>query len=180
MANPGANPYPYFTPTSYWNSSNNAAFLNPQFGLDTATGKRDTKKVADSLPNNPFEVTADNLQFPSTPSYEVAGGNLSQEGLKNIINELEKKTFLSNFKDQLLGLGSGVAFSAASLPFVKDLRNLDYQLGLNADIQSPTRQVARDVARQGQLATASDAITNRLNALAQLRQAAAAGVNISI
>jgi len=179
MASPGANPYSYFTPTSYWDSGTASVFQNPQFGLDTSTGKRDTKKVLNNLAKDPFGAGTESTQFPGVPGYEVAGG-LNADSYKKLITELEKKTFLSDFKQQLLGLGSGAAFSAATLPYVERLRNLDYQLGLNADIQSPTRQVARDVARQGQLATASDAITNRLNALAQLRQAAAAGVNISV
>jgi hypothetical protein len=179
MASPGSNPYSYFTPTNYWNSEAGKMFQNAQFGLDTSSGKRDTKKVIDNLEKNPFAMGTESVQFPGLPGYEVAG-NINADSYKSLINELEKKTFLSDFKQQLLGLGSGVAFSAATLPYVERLRNLDYQLGLNADIQSPTRQVARDVARQGQLATAADATTNRLNALAQLRQAAASGVNISV
>lgn len=179
MAQTGFTVYPSFTPTNYWSSGSPEMFISPQYGLDTSTGKRDTKKAAKNLVASPFQMGADLSQLPGVPRYQVAAP-FDTSAIKDLISELDKKTFLSNFKEQLLGLGSGVAFSAATLPFAERLRNLDYQLGLQADIQSPTRQAARDASRQQQFATASDAVSDRLRALAAVRQGAASGINVSI
>ena len=167
------------TPGNYWGAGTAGLFQNPQYGLDTSTGKRDAKKVANALIANPFGGAEGSNQFPGTPGFDVAAP-FDTAPYKELISELDKKTFLSNFKEQLLGLGSGLAFSAASLPLVERLRNLDYQLGLSADIQSPTRQAARDASRQQQFATASDAVSDRLRALAAVRQGASSGVNVGV
>ena len=67
MARNDSNPYSYYTPgiyfnpgmtqipqTSYWARDTAGISQNPQYGLDTSTGKRDTKKVAKALIANPF------------------------------------------------------------------------------------------------------------------------------
>lgn len=177
-----ANPYPYFNtriagiqPTAF---TANPVFFSPQYGLDTSTGKRDSERVNQALSENPFATGSESVQFSGVPSYGVAE-NINSDLYENIFDRLAKKSLALEGKQQLLGLGSGLAFSAASLPLVERLRNLDYQLGLKADIESPTAQAARNTALQNQFATASGQVSDRLRALAAVRQAASSGFNLS-
>lgn len=185
MARTKGNPYPYFnsdvrgiSPTASWNVAAAQPFFNPQYGLDTSTGRRDAERVAEALSANPFATGSESVQFGTVPSYEVAGG-FDTNPYKQLISDLEKKAFGSEAKQQLLGLGSGLAFSAASLPLVERLRNLDYSLGLQADIESPTRQSERNLRLQQQQQLASSSVSDRLRALAAVRQGASSGFNLS-
>lgn len=187
MAGTRENPYPYFNanvsgirPEDYWNVATAQPFTAPQYGVDTGTGKRDTKRVSEALAVNPFGTGEEVYQFGKPPSYTT--GELP-EGLNAYMgyaDKLSKKFLESEAKQQLLGLGSGLAFSAASLPFAERLRNVDYQLGLQADANSLTRIAARDASRQQQAIGAKNAEADYLRALAAVRQGAASGVNVSI
>lgn len=186
MAGSRENPYSYFNsnvtgirPEDYWNVATAQPFTAPQYGLDTGTGKRDTKKVSEALTANPFASGEENFAFGAPPSYTT--GEISNSDLYDqYVDRLSKKLFNAEAKQQLLGLGSGLAFSAASLPFAERLRNVDYQLGLQADVNSPTRIAARDASRQTQLTSSINAEADYLRALAAVRQGAASGVNVSI
>jgi len=186
MAGPQSNPYSYFNssaaginPTSFWNAPVTTAFANPQFGLDTSTGKRDTERIAEALMVSPFATGEESVSYGDGLGYEV-GKKVNANRYKKLISELEKGLFKSDIKQQLLGLGSGLAFSAASLPFVERLRDVDYLRSLQADIDSPTKKAARDASRQQQITSATNAESDYLRALAAVRQGAASGVNVSI
>jgi len=167
------------TPASYWNTATTQPFFNPQYGVDTRTGKRDSERVSKALAENPFATGTETVQFTGIPGYTVAE-DINADLYESLADRLAKKSFALEGKQQLLGLGSGLAFSAASLPFAERLRNLDYQLGLQADIQSPTRQVARDASRNLQLTGALAGQADYLRALAAVRQGAASGVNVTV
>lgn len=174
MAQTTSNFYSPFTPVSYWNAETAKKFQNPQFGLDTSTGKRDTEKVAENLVANPFATGTETVQFPSVPGYDIAAP-FDLNPYRQFLNEFDKKTMASNAKQQLLGLGSALGFTAASMPFVERLRNLDYKLGLQADIESPTRQSERNLRLQQQQVGALGAEADYLRALAAVRQGAVSG-----
>ena len=174
MAQTATNPYSYFTPVNYWDSEAAKKFQNAQFGLDTSTGKRDTEKVLENLAANPFAVGDESVQFSAVPGYDVAAP-FDFDPYRQFLNEFDKKTMASNAKQQLLGLGSALGFTAASMPFVERLRNLDYKLGLQADIESPTRQSERNLRMQQQQVGALGAESDYLRALAAVRQGAVSG-----
>ena len=185
MARTKGNPYPYFTsdvrgisPTASWNVATAQPFFSPQYGLDTSTGRRDAERVAEALTGNPFATGSESVQFPGLPSYGVAE-DMNADLYESLADRLAKKSLGLEAKQQLLGLGSGLAFSAASLPLVERLRNLDYSLGLQADIESPTRQSERNLRLQQQQQLASSSISDRLRALAAVRQGASSGFNLS-
>lgn len=166
-------------PSSFWKTTGGQSYMFPQYGLDTSTGKRDTEKVSQSLTNQPFATGSESIQFSPIPTYTTASP-IDTSSYENFLDRFGKKTFEADVKQQLLGLGSGLAFSAASLPFAERLRNVDYQLGLQADINSPTRKAARDASRQKQLTDSIGAEADYLRALAAVRQGAASGINVSI
>ena len=168
-----------FNPASYWNTGASPAFFNPQYGIDTTTGKRDAERVSKALAENPFATGTESVEFPGIPSYGVAE-DMNADLYENIFDRLAKKSLALEGKQQLLGLGSGLAFSAATLPIAERLRNVDYQLGLQADIDSPTRKAARDASRQAQLTSSINAEADYLRALAAVRQGAASGINVSV
>lgn len=185
MARSKVNPYSYFnsdvqgiSPTSYWGSTAQP-FFNPQYGIDTTTGKRDSERVSKALVENPFAKGDESTQFPGLPSYGIAE-DVNADLYESLADRLAKKNLALEGKQQLLGLGSGLAFSAASLPFVERLRNLDYSLGLQADIESPTAQTARDVERNKLVTNSLNAQADYLRAIAAVRQGAASGVNVTI
>ena len=187
MAGSRENPYSYFNanvsgirPEDYWNIATAQPFTAPQYGVDTGTGKRDTKKVSEALAVNPFGTGEELYQFGQPPSYTVGDLPEGADPYMKYADKLSKKLFESEAKQQLLGLGSGLAFSAASLPFAERLRNVDYQLGLQADVNSPTRIAARDASRQQQAIGAKNAEADYLRALAAVRQGAVAGVNVNV
>lgn len=178
MARSNSTPYSLFTPTSYWTGAGAKPFANVQFGLDTSTGKRDSQRMADLLTEQPFATGFEPIQFTAPPGYGVAE-DMNADLYESLADRLAKKSLALEAKQQLLGLGSGLAFSAASLPFVERLRNVDYQLGLQADINSPSRQAERNRLAQEQASSASSAISDRLRALAAVRQAASSGFNLN-
>lgn len=187
MAGSRENPYPYFNPNvsgirpeDYWNVATAQPFTAPQYGIDTGTGKRDTKRVSEALAVNPFGTGEEVYQFGQPPSYTVGDLPEGADPYMRYADKLSKKLLESEAKQQLLGLGSGLAFSAASLPFAERLRNVDYQLGLQADIDSPTRIAARDASRQQQAIGAKNAEADYLRALAAVRQGAVAGINVNV
>lgn len=165
---------PTFTPTSYWDPETAKKFQNAQFGLDTSTGKRDTQKVLENLAANPFATGYETTQFPSVPGYEIAAP-FELDPYRQFLNEFDKKNLAWSAKQQALGLGSALGFTAASMPFVERLRNLDYSLGLKADIESPTRQSERNLRMQQQQQLSIGGEADYLRALAAVRQAAVAG-----
>ena len=163
-----------FTPINYWDPETAKKFQNPQFGLDTSTGKRDTQKVLENLAANPFATGYESVQFSSVPGYAVAAP-FELDPYRQFLSEFDKKTMASNAKQQLLGLGSALGFTAASMPFVEAMRNAEWERQYKADVMSPTKQSERNLRMQQQQQASIGGEADYLRALAAVRQGAVSG-----
>lgn len=132
-------------------------------GIDFSTGKRDVPYSILNLAEKEKEAT--------TPQLGTPGEGTSVEDYKKfnqqLIGDLTKYELLSN----AMNVGAGTLASAAMLPFVKDLRKTDFELGLQADVLSPTKQAQRNLALQQQISSSMDPVTKMMDALANTRQA---------
>lgn len=191
MAQPSSQFYPYATNPSvffdaagqfpvgsskkYWDPKTAVTFQPIQIGLDTATGKRDAEIANQNLADNWTGLGYNNQEQTGDLSYGVAE-DVNADLYDKLINKLEPKFFQSSLKQQALGLGSGLAFTAASYPFLTALRQEDLHNSLLADIQSPTRQAERIAKMSEMLSTQKannlNSQANYLNALANVRQSA--------
>lgn len=171
-------PYSLFTPTSYWSSGGTQPmFTGVQYGVDTSTGKRDMERAAENLTANPF--TPQSIENQAIPQVEFTNP-FDSSGYEKFLKRVGQETFKADVKQQLLGLGSGLAYSAAAQPFATNLRGYDLLASIQADAKSPTRQAQRDSLRQQQFTDALGAQADYLRALAAVRQGAASGVNVTI
>jgi hypothetical protein len=129
-------------------------------GIDFSTGKRNVPYSIQNLVEKKEEALP--------PAFGTPGEGTSVEDYKKfnqqLVGDLTKYELLSN----AMNVGAGTLASAAMLPFVKDLRKTDFELGLQADVLSPTKQAQRNLALQQQLGTP---VIDMMNALAQTRQA---------
>lgn len=128
-------------------------------GIDFSTGKRD-------VPYSIFNLAEKEKE--TTPPLGTPGEGTSVEDYKKfnqqLFGDLTKYELLSN----AMNVGAGTLASAAMLPFVKDLRKTDFELGLQADVLSPTKQAQRNLALQQQLGTP---VIDMMKAIAETRQA---------
>ena len=163
------NQTPGFTPMEFYTNAT---------GVDFKTGKRDQNvfdyvtqfsgiKPGDLL-GTPQKDSLDTIPKPGAP-----GAGTDVENYKQFTSDLTKDLFKYDVLSKALNLGAGTLASAAMMPFVKDLRKTDYELGLKADIYSPTRQAARSASLQEQFSKAADPTVAIMDALARTRQAAA-------
>jgi len=84
---------------------------------------------------------------------------------KSFRDEEEQRTDRSNLKQAIYAQQMFQSYIPAMERLAKQTRLTDYQLGLMADIQSPTRQQARASAGQQQMATATGAEAAMLSAV---------------
>jgi hypothetical protein len=178
-----AGQFPVGSVKKYWDANTAATFQPIQTGLNTATGKRDTELASQNLANSWTGLGYNNQEQAGDLSYGVAE-DVNADLYDKLINKLEPKVFQSSLKQQALGLGSGLAFTAASYPFVTALRREDLRNSLLADIQSPTRQAER-IAKMSEMlgtqkANSLNSQANYLNALANVRQGAVANIGAGV
>ena len=185
------NPYPYFeSPSSikgdYWSK------VTPDFlkqlkgkfvGLDTTTGKRDVDLAAENLKGAaaltqpgviPGFMAGQQTPAPATPDY--VSPTLDIDQYKQFAKDLAAEQFKSDVKQNLLGLGATGAFGLMALPFTERMREAELNRQLRGDILSPTRQSERNLRLQQQMESSKAGSANLLNALANVRLAAAQSV----
>lgn len=133
-------------------------------GIDFSTGKRNVPYSIQFFPEKKEEVTSPEL---GTPGQGTSVQDYKKFN-KELLGDLTKYEVLSN----ALNVGAGTLASAAMLPFVKDLRKTDFELGLQADILSRTKQAQRNLALQQQVSASTDPFVNIMDAFARTRQAA--------
>ena len=86
---------------------------------------------------------------------------------REFIAEQDRRALNRNVQDALLTQQMFQSYIPAMERLAKSTRLTDYQLGLMADIQSPTRQQERAASAQQQMATATGAEAAMLNAVNQ-------------
>ena len=158
-----------FTPTEFYTNAT---------GIDFKTGKRDKNvfeyvtQMAGIKPGDLIGTTP-KTDLDKVPDFGTPGAGAGVEDFKKYTADLTKDLFKYDVLSKALNLGAGTVASAAMLPFVKGLRKTDYELGLMADIYSPTRQAARSASLQEQVSKAADPTVAIMDALSRARQAAA-------
>lgn len=168
------NPYtfnqtPGFTPMAFYTNAT---------GIDFGTGKRD-QNVFDYVSQMSGVKPGDLIDskpkpdLDKVPDFGIPGAGAGVEDYKKYSADLTKDLFKYDVLSKALNIGAGTLASAAMLPFVKNLRQTDYELGLAADVYSPTRQAARSASLQEQFSKAADPTVAIMDALARTRQAAA-------
>jgi hypothetical protein len=167
------NPYsfnqtPGFTPIDFYKNAT---------GINFSTGKRDQNAfdyVAQMSSVKPGDLigTTPKAELDTIPKFGTPGSGTSVDDYKKFTQDLTKDLFKYDTLSKALNIGAGTLASAALMPFVKDLRKTDYELGLMADIYSPTKQAQRNLALQQQISSATDPAVAIMDAMSRARQSA--------
>ena len=148
----------------------------PNFkGIDFATGKTiDLSKWATGFGAGTGPVATEN-QAPTPGKFEADTtsptrgmfGELLSPEFETLQQRQSQRRKEENLYDALLTQQMFQSYIPAMERLAKSTRLTDYQLGLMADIQSPTRQQERAASAQQQMATATGAEAAMLNAVNQ-------------
>lgn len=152
----------------------------PAFGIDFNTGKRETSADAykrylqlveqEKKSENPFV-----FKSPSADASDLTPFEVSADDYFNMQEKALPLQLKSTAQQNLLNVGSGLVFGAASIPFMEFQRNQELGRQMEAfrmKEQSPTAQMARNVAAQQMATGAAEATAAKRNAFANLMRAA--------
>lgn len=155
----------------------------PAFGTDFGTGRRDVsedlyrkaKKFTEQYEQQKSLGGANLFSLPSSDANPLTPSNLDTDQYVDLMKKLSPLELESTAKQNLLNVGSGLMFGAASIPFMEFQRNKEFDRQMQAFItreQSPSAQMARNVAAQQMASGAAEATANKRNAFANLMRAA--------
>ena len=150
------NQTPGFTPMEFYTNAT---------GINFNTGKRD-QNVFDYV-NQMSQPT--NKDTDIVPEFGTPGAGTGVEDYKKYTSDLTKDLFKYETLSKALNIGAGTLASAALMPFVERLREKDFDLGLKADILSPTKQAQRNLLLQQQIRSAADPTVAIMDAMARSR-----------
>lgn len=152
----------------------------PAFGIDFNTGKRETsadayKRYLQLVEQEKESKSPFGLNLPSFDASEATPFQVTADDYFDIQEKALPLQLKSTAQQNLLNVGSGLVFGAASIPFMEFQRNKELERQMQAfrmKEQSPTAQMARNVAAQQMAASAAEATANKRNAFANLMRAA--------
>ena len=154
-----------FTPLDFYKNAT---------GVNFSTGKRDQNafdyfsQMSGVKPGD-LTGTTPKTELDTVPKLGTPGADIGVEDYKKYTSDLTKDLFKYDTLSKALNIGAGTLASAALMPFVKDLRKTDYELGLMTDILSPTKQAQRNLALQQQISSAADPTVAIMDAMARSR-----------
>lgn len=165
-------------------------------GMDTGTGQRGVDLALSNLKALYSQPTAEKagltgsfepspqyktLEIDTTPSTptpfeppvpEIPDTQLTVDQAAQYYRALEGERLRSDLQQNIMNIPFAGIYSKMSLDAARQLRQKDYELGLAADINSPTRQAQRNQILQGQATSAAASYNDSLRALAEVRRAA--------
>lgn len=152
----------------------------PAFGIDFNTGKRETsadayKRYLNLVEQEKKAESPFILRTPSSDAGSLTPFEVSADDYFDIQEKALPLQLKSTAQQNLLNVGSGLVFGAASIPFMEFQRNKELERQMQAfrmKEQSPTAQMARNVAAQQMAAAAGTTTAAKRNAFANLMRAA--------
>ena len=170
------NSAPGFTPLDFYKNAT---------GINFNTGERDQNafdyvtrmagvREGDLLPL-PYYSGTTQSDLDKVPEFGTPGASTGVEDYKKYTSDLTKDLFKYDTLSKALNIGAGTLASAALLPFAERLRQKDFELGLKADMLSPTKQAQRNLALQQQFSASTDPTVALMDAFSRTRAAARAG-----
>lgn len=155
----------------------------PAFGTDFGTGRRNVsedlyRKAKQFTERYEQQKGLGGVNYSVLPSFDAGSltpTNLSADQYADLMQKLSPLQLESTAKQNLLNVGSGLMFGAASIPFMEFQKEAEFgrqQKAFETREKSPTAQMARNVAAQQMAAGAAEATAAKRNAFANLMRAA--------